>query len=691
MQHAGRKLLILFLGLILIVGSVASCSTVTVVSETGASTSLPPATDPPVSSSTSTTVSPTSPKAAEPATVQHNAELAATLPFADQQDFQDAQRGFVASLPDVTILSEAGTPVWTLKGFEFLQQKDPPATVNPSLWRIAQLNMSNGLFKVTDRVYQIRGFDMSNMTIIEGETGVILIDPLSTAQTAKAGLDLYFQQIGKKPVIAVIYTHSHTDHYGGVKGVISEADVKADKVQVLAPAGFLEAVISENVYAGTAMTRRAGYMYGLYLPRGQFGLVDSGLGKTSPVGAITLIAPTDSVAKTGETRTIDGVEMEFQMVSGTEAPAEMTLYFPQFKVLDSAEIACPLLHNVLTLRGAQVRDPKKWAACLDEDIALYGDRTDVIIAQHNWPRWGQESVVSYLATQRDLYEFINDQTLNLINKGYTPIEIAEMIKLPDSLNKQWYTHSYYGTLSHDVKAVYQKYIGWYDGNPANLNPLIPVDAAKKYVAYMGGAQAVIDKARQDFQKGEYRWVAQVMNQVVFAEPDNAEARYLEADALEQMGYQAEAGTWRSIYLTGALELRNGITKGPGTGGTANPDTIKAMTIPLFFDYWGVRLNAVKADGKTIILNWVFTDPAEQYALNLSNCALTYRVGRQAPKADATFTLTRATLDNITMGQTTFEKEVAAGNIKVVGDASKLAELLGMLDTFSGGFPIVTPE
>jgi len=713
MQQKARVLLILFLGLVLIVGGGAGCSapstpapTATSVSpsptpsspaspsptpSSPASPSPSPTPSSPASPSPTKTVSSTLPKGAEPATVQYNAELAKTLPFADQQDFQDAQRGFIATLPEVTILTEAGITAWTLKGFEFLQQKDPPPSVNPSLWRMAQLNMNNGLFKVTDRVYQVRGFDMSNMTIIEGDTGLILIDPLQTAQTSKASLNLYFQQFGEKPVMAVVYTHSHVDHYGGVKGVISEEEVKAGKVQVLAPEGFLEAVISENVYAGTAMNRRAGYQYGVLLPRGFLGLVDSGLGKTSAMGSMTLIPPTDIISKTGETRTIDGVEMEFQMVSGTEAPAEMTLYFPQFKMLDSAEIACPLLHNVLTLRGAQVRDPKKWAACLNEDIALYGDKTEVIIAQHNWPRWGQENVVSYLANQRDLYEFINDQTLNLINKGYTPIEIAEMIQLPDSLNKQWYTHGYYGTLNHDVKAVYQKYIGWYDGNPANLNPLIPVDAAKKYVAYMGGAQAVIEKARQDFAKGEYRWVAQVLNQVVFAEPDNAEARNLEADALEQLGYQAQAGTWRNIYLSGAMELRKGLIKGPGSGGSANPDTIKAMTMPLFFDYWGVRLNAAKAVGKAIILNWDFTEPAEQYALNLSNCALTYRAGWLAPKADATFTLARATLDSITLGQTTFDKEIAAGNIKVEGDAKKLAELMGLLDTFDVNFAIVTPE
>ncbi len=328
------------------------------------------------------------------------------------------------------------------------------------------------------------------------------------------------------------------------------------------------------------------------------------------MGSITLIAPTDIVSRTGETRVIDGVEMEFQMVSGTEAPAEMTIYFPQFKALDSAEIACPLLHNVLTLAGAQVRDPKKWAKSLDEAIALYGDKTEVVLAQHNWPRWGQENVVEYLANQRDLYEYINDQTLRLLNHGYTGIEIAEMLKLPASLDQQWYTHGYYGTLSHNVKAVYQRYIGWYDGNPANLHALPPEEAGAKFVEYMGGADAVMERAREDFARGEYRWVAQVMSHVVFADPENAEARNLEADALEQLGYQAE-GLWRNWYLMGASELRNGIAPVPGTGGSASPDTLKAMSVPLIFDFWGVRLNGDKADGKQMVINWNFTDTGEQ--------------------------------------------------------------------------------
>ena len=629
------------------------------------------------------------PKDATPATAQANAAVLNELPFDNLEDFQDAQRGFVATLPEGIIKTDAGSAAWDLTAYEFLEREDAPPTVNPSLWRMAQLNMNNGLFQVTDRIYQVRGFDLSNMTIIEGDEGIMLIDPLISRETARAGLDLYYQERGQRPVMAVFYTHTHVDHYGGVKGVTSEEDVQAGKVQILAPDGFLEHAVSENVMAGTAMSRRADYMYGTYLPRGERGQVDGGLGKAVSLGNTTLIAPTDVITKTGETRVIDGVEIVFQLTPDTEAPAEMTMYFPQFNALDAAEIACPVLHNLLTMRGAQVRDANKWAYYLNEAIGLYGDEVDVVLAQHHWPRWGRDRVLRFLKSQRDLYKYIHDQTLRLMNQGYTMVEIAEMLTLPASLDQQWYNRGYYGSVNHDVKAVYQKYLGWYDANPATLHPLPPVESGIKYVEYMGGPQAVMARVREDLDKGDYRWAAQVMNHVVFAYPEDQEARNLEADALEQLGYQAEAATWRNAYLVGAFELRNGAPQ-PAGAGTASPDTLKAMTLPMFFDYMGVRLNGPQADGKTIVLNWDFTDTGETYILNLENSTLTYMAGRQAPDADATLTLTRATIDAITLGQTTFDEEVAAGNAKIEGDGQKLAELMGLLDSFGPMFNIVTP-
>ncbi|WP_242370754.1 alkyl/aryl-sulfatase [Anaeromyxobacter sp. SG26] len=631
----------------------------------------------------------TAPGPAEPATIAHNAQVLQELPFSDRQDYDDAQRGFIATLPDLTIVREDGTIVFSLQEFEFLQQPEAPATVNPSLWRHAQVNLTHGLFQVTERVYQVRNFDLANMTIVEGQSGVIVIDPLTATETSKAALELYYQHRGVRPVKAVVYTHSHHDHYAGVKGVVSEADVLSGDVTVLAPEGFLDAAVSENVYAGTAMSRRASYMFGYLLPKTATGTVDDGLGKSQSVGTVSLIAPTDTITRSGETRNLDGVQIEFVMAPETEAPAEMTLYFPELRVLDAAEIACPLMHNTLTPRGAQVRDPRKWAASLDELIARYGSQADVLIASHNWPRWGRGPAVQLMADQRDLYKFMNDQTLHLLNQGYVPVEIAEVIKLPASLAKLWYVRDHYGTLKHNVKAVYQRYLGWFDGNPANLDPLPPVEAARKYVEYMGGASVVTARAQQDFKHGEYRWVAQLMNQVVFAEPDNVEARKLQAAALEQLGYQAESPIWRNFYLSGAQELRDGLAPAPGGAATGSADTIRSMTIPLLFDYWGVLLDAAKANGQRMLLNWTFTERNESYALNLSNSALTHHPGLD-PAADASFTLARATLNAILLGQTDFQTEVKAGRIQAVGNVQKLAELMGMLDKFEPQWPIVTP-
>jgi linear primary-alkylsulfatase len=629
-------------------------------------------------------------KGPEPATLKANAELAKTLPFANRQDFDDAIRGFVGTMPDALVSGTGPRPVWSMKPYDFLKQSEPADSVNPSLWRQAQLNAIHGLFKVTERVYQVRGFDIANMTIIEGENTLIIIDPLLTTETARAALELYYQHRPKKPVGTVIYSHNHSDHFGGVKGVISEVDVAAGKIQVLAPSGFMEGVVADSIMAGNAMSRRAQYQFGARLPPGPRGHVDAGLGKTVARGTITLIGPTDTIDKSIDKRIIDGVEIVFKLAPGSEAPSEMLMYFPQFRVLDMAEDVTHNMHNLYTIRGSEVRDGNLWSRYIGEALEAFGDKSEVVIAQHHWPVAGQARVVDLLKKQRDMYKYINDQSLRLLNHGYTAAEIAETLRMPASLEQEWSARGYYGTLRHNARAVYQKYLGWYDANPANLDPLPPVENARKTVEYMGGADAVIERARGDFKLGEYRWVASAMNQVVFADPANRTARELGADALEQLGFQAEAGTWRNAYLVGAMELRNGAPKIPGISST-NADTLKAVTNEMFFDFLGVRLNASKAEGKTMVLNWNFTDSKQQFVLNLENSALTYVAGRQASNADATVTLARGTLDAVTLQQTTFPDAAKAGLIKIDGDPRKVGELFSMLDTFSVMFEVVEPK
>ena len=629
------------------------------------------------------------PKEATKATADINNQVLKDLPFSDTQDFDDAKKGFVDTLPTLIIKNSKGQDIWDMESYKYQNDKPAPATVNPSLWRIAQVNNINGLFKVTDRVYQVRGFDLSNMTIIEGNTGIIIIDPLMTKETATSALELYYKNRPKKPVVAVIYSHSHADHYGGVKGVINQDDVKSGKVKVYAPEGFLAEAISENVYAGNAMSRRASYMYGSQLKKDAKGQIDTGLGKTTSLGTFTLIQPTDIITKTNDTRTIDGVQIDFSLVPGTEAPSEMLMYFPQFKLLNSAEDATHTLHNLYTLRGAQVRDAVKWWKAVDTMMTRYGD-AEIIIAQHNWPKWGKDNIQGYLGKQRDVYKYIHDQTLNLANKGYTMNEIAETIKLPKELDQEWSIRGYYGSVSHDSKAVYQKYLGWYDNNPANLNPLPPTEAGKKYVEYMGGAPAIIKKAKESYAKGEYRWVAEVMSKVVFADPNNKEAKNLEADALEQLGYQTENGTWRNNYLMGAYELRNGVVANATS--SASPDTITAMTTDMLLDFMGIQLNAEKAAGKKMVLNWEQPDTKEKYTITLENSVLMYRkVDSFTNKADVTMSLPKTSLNNILLKQTTMDKEISEGRVKITGDRSKLQELMGMTDTFNPAFNIVTPK
>ncbi len=627
---------------------------------------------------------------AEPATRAANDAMAARLPFANTADFEAAKRGLVAEVPEGIVRTSGGTVLWNLGEYAFIDGELAPNTVNPSLWRMARLNLANGLFKVTDRLYQLRGFDISNMTVIEGDSGLILIDPLTTAEVSRAALELYYVHRPRKPVVAVIYTHSHIDHYGGVRGVIDEADVKAGKVRVIAPAGFMEAISGENVLAGPPMGRRAQFQFGTMLPRGARGQVDAGLGKSVARGTPGLIAPTQSITKAVETHTIDGIEIVFQLAPETEAPAEMHMFYPQLGVLNMAENACPLLHNFIPLRGAVARDPRIWAKYIGDAIAMYGPKTMVLIGQHHWPTWGNSKIIDYLEAQRDLYKHIHDQTLRYMNRGWRPAEIAEVIDLPPGLAERWSVRGYYGSVSHNVKAVYQRYLSWYDGNPCNLHPLPPAPAAAKFVEYMGGAAAVIVRARADFAKGEYRWVAQVMKEVVYAEPDNREARALCADALEQMGYQAESATWRNAFLYGAQELRHGVFQMPVRPGMG-ADTIAGLTSDVFFDLMAIRLDASKAAGQSLVVNWCFTDRNETLALTLKHSTLTHRMGETVANADVSVTTTRATMDSIVMRKLTIPDALASGALKLEGEIPKLGALFAMMDPPAGMmFDVLTP-
>ncbi|HQZ91129.1 MAG TPA: alkyl sulfatase dimerization domain-containing protein [Thermomicrobiales bacterium] len=619
-----------------------------------------------------------------------NDTLRDELNWEDVRDFESASRGFIASLDDPVITNADGRPVWDLNAFPFLSEETAPPSVNPSLWRVSRLNaLYHGLFKVTDGVYQIRGFDLSVMSIIETDSGYVVIDPMISAEPARAGMDLVYQHVGRKPVVAVIYTHSHVDHWGGVKGVIDEADVKAGKIKVIAPENFVEYAISENVIAGNVMSRRASYMYGNLLPKDTKGQVGAGLGQTTSVGSNSLIIPTDSITHTGQTMTIDGLDIEFQLTPDTEAPAEMNFLFPRYRALCMAENCSHTMHNLYTLRGAQVRDAKAWAYYIDEAIDYFSGRYDVVFASHHWPTWGADESTAYLKLQRDMYKYLHDETLRLANQGYTLLEIPEIIHLPAEIYRAWHNRGYYGSINHNVKAIYQRYLGFFDGNPATLHPLPPEAAGRKYVEFMGGADALLANARRAFDQGEYRWVAQVVNHLVFADPDNEAARDLQADALEQLGYQAESGPWRNFYLSAAKELRDGVID-IATPKSTNPDIVRATPLDMFFDLLAVRLIGEKAEDTVITLNAHFTDIDEQYVLRIEHGVLNYARGRQADDADATLTTTRVVLDEVVLGEATMADKLATGQARIEGDPAKLVEFLSMLDTFEFWFNIVTP-
>jgi len=630
------------------------------------------------------------PQDASPTTAALNRAVLDSLPFGDKQDFDDARQGLLATLPEVEIKNDQGRVVWTLRDYAFLADEHAPATVNPSLWRQARLNLNHGLFRVTERIYQIRGFDISNMTLIESDRGLIVVDPLISTEVARAGLELYTQHRGRRPIVAVIYSHSHTDHYGGVRGVIDERDVSAGRVEVWAPDRFMQEVVSENVLAGNAMVRRALFQFGSTLPRGPRGQVDAGLGKATSRGTVTLIPPTRVVKEPMETHRIDGIEIVFQLTPETEAPSEMHMFHPGLRALNLAENATHNLHNIYPIRGAQARDANAWAKYLNEALDCFGHDADVAFAQHHWPVWGNTRVRDFLGKQRDLYKYLHDQTVRLMKHGYKAAEIAERLALPKSLGSTWHVRGYYGTLSHNAKSVYQRYIGWYDANPANLNPLPPVERGRKYVEYMGGADAVIRRARADFARGEYRFAAEALSHVVFDDPANTEARRLGADALEQLGYAAESATWRNAYLLGALELRQGV---PATIARApvSPDVVRAMSLDLFFDYLGIRINGEKAEGLRIVVNWEFADLDRRYVVNLENSALTYLADRRSDGADATVTLERAALNRLVLREVAFTDAVERGLVRVDGNAAKVAELFGLLDDFALMFEVLEPR
>jgi alkyl sulfatase BDS1-like metallo-beta-lactamase superfamily hydrolase len=604
-------------------------------------------------------------------------------PQSEITDFDDADRGFIGAMKPCVVKAADGRVVWDNDAYAFLSGDAPPS-VHPGLWRQSALLARQGLYEVVPGIYQVRGLDISNISFIEGDAGVIVIDPLISTEVAAAALQLYRTHRGDRPVVAVIYTHSHADHFGGVLGVTSQADVDAGKVVVVAPEGFTEHAVQENVYAGPAMTRRATYMYGSKLARGPRGQVGCGLGQVPSNGEVALIVPTLDIRTTGETHTIDGVTIEFQMAPGTEAPAEMHFYFPQFRALCMAENATHTMHNLLTLRGALVRDPHAWSGYLTEAIDSFADRADVVFASHHWPTWGRERILEFLALQRDMYAYLHDQTVRLLNQGHTGVEIAEMFQMPPALEKAWHTHGYYGSVSHNVKAVYQRYMGWFDGNPARLWAHPPEASATRYVEAMGGIDHVVELAQQAVDSGDLRWAATLLDHAVFADSAHAAASSLLADTLERMGFGAENATWRNFFLSGAAELRD------GNFGTAlqasSPSLLSALTPEQIFDGLAIAVNGPRAWDLDLAFDVALSDLNVNYRLTLRNGVLVYRkAAADSPTANATIKLDNAfRLILAAMG------DVGSAGLEISGDQAALQQLLGVLDRPDPSFNIVTP-
>ena len=625
-------------------------------------------------------------------TAEANAEWYEKLDFSDRREFANAERGWLDNAEGRIIDGDDNRSAWDLQSYGDLN-RDAPDTVNPSLWRNTQLNAKAGLFEVCDGIYQVRGFDMANTTFIRTDHGWIVFDVLMCKENMKAAKELMEERFGPLDIKAVLYSHSHVDHFGGVEGIITREQVAdatlslkkqlaSGKTPVLAPAGFLKHAISENVYAGIAMARRAQFQYGTVLDKGEKGALSVGIGMGQSTGTVSLIAPTYEIGEDVPKLTIDGLEIEFQLTPGTEAPAEMNAYFPKYRALWMAENCTGTLHNLYTLRGAEVRDANDWAKYIIEADQRFCDKTDVVFQSHNWPHWGEE-IHDYLLNTAAIYKFIHDQTLHYMNQGYTSTEVAAMLTLPEKLEKVWYTRPYYGTLAHNAKAVYQKYLGWYDANPVNLNPLPPSDTAKKLVEYLGSTDAVLRKARKDFEKGDYQWVAQITKELVFADPSNQKARNLCADALEQLGYQAESGAWRNAYLMGAAELRKGNLSGLARTANGLGSAMKEMTVDMLLDYISILTDANAAQNDDVTLNLIVTDVNEKFYVTRKNGILLSYSGENRPDAQATVTCKRLQLLALMQGQ-------QAGQVQVSGDATALKRLLAYASKFEKTFNVIEP-
>ncbi len=622
----------------------------------------------------------------EAATAKSNRQFAQTLNLADKQDFEDVARGLIAR-PSGKVLGADGRVIWDYDRFNFIKG-DAPASVNPSLWRQAKLNGYAGLFKVMDGIYQLRGFDLANITLIEGKTGWIVVDTLTSRQTAAAAMAFARKHLGNKKVTALIFTHSHVDHFGGALGVISGEEAAARKVPIVAPEGFLEEATSENVLLGPSMGRRAAWMYGTRLPASPTGLVDEGLGKAVALGAVGILPPTVIVSQATQEMMLDGVKFVFYNAPGSEAPAEMAFYLPEKKALCAAEVLTHNMHNLYTLRGAKVRDALRWSNYIDDFIQRFGN-TEVLFASHHWPIWGNARIVDFMRKQRDAFRYIHDQTIRMVNAGMKPDAIADTLKLPQSLASEFYIRDYYGTVRHNARAVYQNYVGWFDGNPANLDPLPRTDAAKRYVELMGGINKVVAAAQVAFDRGEYRWTAELLNQAVFAQPDSKAAKALLARTYDQLGYVAESGPWRNIYLTGAYELRNGPPE-KGLDRTILLDMLQWTPIERFLDAMAASLDGPGAEGKDWKINLVITDSKESYVLWLENAVLHYRKAPAAADANATLMLTKHLFLNMMTGNVKLKDLLLGDELKTSGSKVDLVRFFSLFDKAKGVFPIVTP-